>query len=226
MESDRETHWNKYVKHLRLNTSGETLSRGYYLVWLLMLHHMLFRRFADDTQLYISYNPMMYDELENAKHLLIQCIAEIKAWILSHQLKLNNKNTELIVLKSPHNLRVYDNLNLELPGLTLWSTDAVRSLGCYFDIHMQVNRLVASYWSSAYSTPGQQKGKYHQIDSYAIARCNPADKKCIVHFFVKFMVALNVGLVDWKWYFCVAWYYSCEIMIYVKTVPRYICMQM
>ena len=113
-------------------------------------HHVLFHRFADDTQLYVSYNPVMSDELEHAKQLLVQCIAEIRAWMLLHQLKLNNEKTEFIVLQSPHNLRVYGSPSLELPGLTLTTTDAVRNLGCYFDRHMQLDRLVSSYCSSAY----------------------------------------------------------------------------
>ena len=113
-------------------------------------HHVLFHRFADDIQLYVNYNPVMSDELEYAKQLLVQCIAEIRAWMLLHQLKLNNEKTEFIVLQSPHNLRVHGSPSLELPGLTLTSTDAVRNLGCYFDRHMQLNRLVSSYCSSAY----------------------------------------------------------------------------
>ncbi|KAI0210193.1 putative RNA-directed DNA polymerase from transposon BS [Lamellibrachia satsuma] len=115
-----------------------------------MKNHVLFHRFADDIQLYVSYNPMLSDELENAKQLIIQCIAEIRAWMLLHQLKLNNEKTEFIVLQSPHNLRVYGSPSLELPGLTLTSTDAVRNLGCYFDRHMKLDRLVSSYCSSAY----------------------------------------------------------------------------
>ena len=70
--------------------------------------------------------------------------------MLLHQLKLNNEKTEFIMLQSPHNLRVYGSPSLELPGLTLTSTDEVRNLGCYFDRHMQLDRLVSSYCSSAY----------------------------------------------------------------------------
>ena len=36
-----------------------------------------------------------------------------------------------------------------------------------------------------------------------------------MYFVCKFLKALNVGLVEWKLYFCVAWYHSCEIMIFV-----------
>jgi hypothetical protein len=49
-----------------------------------------------------------------------------------------------------HNLRVHGSPSWELPRLTLTSTDAVRNLGCYFDRHVQLDRLVSSYCSSAY----------------------------------------------------------------------------
>ena len=111
---------------------------------------MLYHRFADDIQLYVSYNSAVSDELENIKQLLIQCIGKIIAWMLINQLKLNNDKTELIVLQSPHNLRVYGSPSLELPGLTLQSPDAARNLGCYFARHMQLDRLISSYCSSAY----------------------------------------------------------------------------
>ena len=108
-----------------------------YTTAICMKHHVLFHRFADDIQLHVSCNPMMSDELENAKQLLIQCIAEIRAWVMLHQVKLNNKKTEFIVLQSTHNLQVYGSPSLELHGLTLRSTDAVRNLGCCFDRHVQ-----------------------------------------------------------------------------------------
>ena len=81
--------------------------------------------------------------MENVKQLIIQCIGEIR-------LKFNNDKAEFIVLQSPYNLRVYGSPSLELPGLTLQSTDTPRNLDCYFDRHMQLDRLVSSYCSSAY----------------------------------------------------------------------------
>ena len=87
-----------------------------------MKHHVLVHRFGDDIQLHVSHNPMMYDELKNAKQLRIQCIAEIRVSMLLHQLKLNNEKTKLIVLQLSHNLRVYGNPSVVLPGLTLKET--------------------------------------------------------------------------------------------------------
>ena len=107
-------------------------------------------RFTDDIQLYISYDPAVSDELENVKQLLIQCISNITAWKLIHKLKLNNDKTEFMVMQSPHNVRVYGIPSLEPPGRILQSTDAARNMGCYFDRHMQLDRLISSYCSSAY----------------------------------------------------------------------------
>ena len=57
----------------------------------------------------------------------IQCIADIRAWMMMHQLKLNNDKTNFIVLQSPHILRVYGIPNLKLYELILKSTDASTS---------------------------------------------------------------------------------------------------
>ena len=54
------------------------------------------------------------------------------------------------MLQSSHNLRVHGSPTLQLSQLTLTSTDTARNLGCFFDRHMQLDRLVSSYSSSAY----------------------------------------------------------------------------
>ena len=113
-------------------------------------HQVHYHRFADDIQLYVSYNPAESEELNDAKIQLIQCIDEIRAWMLLHQLKLNDDKTEFMVLQSSHNLSVHGSPTLQLPQLTLSSTDTARNLGCLFDRHMQLDRLVSSYCSSAY----------------------------------------------------------------------------
>ena len=47
-------------------------------------------------------------------------------------------------------LDVVEVATLQLSQLTLTSTDTARNLGCFFDRHMQLDRLVSSYCSSAY----------------------------------------------------------------------------
>ena len=64
--------------------------------------------------------------------------------------ELNDNKTEFMVLQSSHNLRVHGSPTLQLSQLTLTSNDTARNLGCFFDRHMQLDRLVSSYCSSAY----------------------------------------------------------------------------
>ena len=52
---------------------------------------------------------------------------------------------------------------------------------------------------------------YHQMESYTITH-----KRTALCTFCKFLEALDVGQVEWKWYFCVAWYHSCEVMKFVR----------
>ena len=56
----------------------------------------------------------------------------------------------ILLNESSHNLRVHGSPTLQLSQLTLTSTDTARNLGCFFDRHMQLDRLVSSYCSSAY----------------------------------------------------------------------------
>ena len=109
----------------------------------------------------------MSDELENAKWLLIQSIAEIRAWMLLHQLKLNNEKTEFIVPQLWQNLRVYGNPSLVLPGPTLKSMDTVRNLGRYFDRRLHLDRLMSSYCFSAHYHLRLISRKQHLLKRYA-----------------------------------------------------------
>ena len=55
--------------------------------------------YADDTQLYISFNPDQ-TEAEMALHCLESCIDEISDWIGRNYLKLNDDKSEYILFGS------------------------------------------------------------------------------------------------------------------------------
>ena len=57
--------------------------------------------YADDTQLYIPFDP------QNSKFAMKQmeaCIAEIKSWMAINFLKLNDEKTEFIMLGTQHDI--------------------------------------------------------------------------------------------------------------------------
>ena len=62
-------------------------------------HNLHFHAYADDTQLYISFKPNQSDA-DIAIHQLELCIEEIRSWMVSNYLKLNDQKTEFIVFGS------------------------------------------------------------------------------------------------------------------------------
>ena len=61
-------------------------------------HGMGFHFYADDSQIYISFN--LVDALQS-KPLIERCIQDVQQWIVVNKLKLNGDKTELLVLTVP-----------------------------------------------------------------------------------------------------------------------------
>ena len=54
--------------------------------------------FADDTQLYLSFNPDNSLNGAEALHSMEQCIRAIRAWMQVDKLKLNENKTEVMLI--------------------------------------------------------------------------------------------------------------------------------
>ena len=62
-------------------------------------HGMGFHFYADDTQLYMSFNPV---DVLQSKSLIERCIQDVQQWMVVNKLKLNGDKTELLVLTARH----------------------------------------------------------------------------------------------------------------------------
>ena len=73
---------------------------------------MSFHLYADDTQLYLAFDPKSPNSITNMSQILSNCTAEINAWMDSHFLKLNSDKTELVIITTPtlsnHNIQSLD----------------------------------------------------------------------------------------------------------------------
>ena len=52
--------------------------------------------YADDTQLYLSFDVRDGDSLNNARETMQRCFSLVKAWMTANKLKLNDEKTEVM----------------------------------------------------------------------------------------------------------------------------------
>ena len=64
---------------------------------------MLFHLYADDVQLYLSFNPKCSSSTDGIIQTIEACTASVSAWMRSHYLKLNNDKIEIIVINRNSN---------------------------------------------------------------------------------------------------------------------------
>ena len=65
-------------------------------------HELSFHFYADDRQLYVTFETSSLNDMELSKCRLEGCVLEIDTWMLLNKLKLNKNKTELLVISSLH----------------------------------------------------------------------------------------------------------------------------
>lgn len=100
--------------------------------------------YADDIQLYISFNPKDHNSIVSALNRLSECIKAIKNWMNKNMLKLNEEKTEFMVITSPHLKRHMSPVSLLVEDSTISPSDSVRNLGVIFDSQMSMSPHVKS----------------------------------------------------------------------------------
>ena len=63
---------------------------------------MSFHFYADDTQLYLSFNSLDGVDQVSSVAQIESCVRDIDCWMVRNKLKLNRDKTELLVIGSKH----------------------------------------------------------------------------------------------------------------------------
>ena len=95
--------------------------------------------YADDTQLYIAFDP---SDMETALATLELCIAEIRQWMRENCLKLNDSKTEFMCIGSKTQLSKVDNVSLQIGLDNIKPTAKARNIGAIFDETLEMKDQV------------------------------------------------------------------------------------
>ena len=104
--------------------------------------------YADDTQIYITVKPHQEDN-DAAVESMEQCVTEIRIWMKTNPLKLNDSKTEVIVFGSAQQLKKITLQALRVGDCVVRVTDCVCNRGVQFDAEMTMESHVTAVCRSA-----------------------------------------------------------------------------
>ena len=101
-------------------------------------HNLSNHYYADDSQLYVSFTPGNNHRQTDAISQVGRCVDDVKSWMITNSLKLNDSKTELMVFGTPHNLQLSPDIQLRVGDCVISPSEVVRDLVCFLDPTMSM----------------------------------------------------------------------------------------
>ena len=109
-------------------------------------HNVNIHLYADDTQLYVPFDPCNSGECVEAMKRLECCIEEIRVWMTENYLCLNDGKTEFLILGGKADLEKVNINHVTVGNSKIEANDTARNIGAHFDSTMDmkphVNRVI------------------------------------------------------------------------------------
>ena len=132
--------------------------------------------YADDHQVYLAYNPSDASSETHILECLHSCISDVRSWMLSHRLKINDTKTEFMVLGTSQQLAKVKIHEITVGNCAIKPVTSLRNLGVVFDQQLQMADHVNSVCKKGY----YQLRRIRQIRKYL----DKTAAEEIVHSFV------------------------------------------
>ena len=119
-------------------------------------HQITFHNYAHDTQNYLGFKPQK-DTTANQDTCLStleNCIRDIRSWMKSNLLKLNDDKTEFLVLGTRKNLETAGNFSLKIGNDIIQQWECIRNLGIFGTKNLKV-LLISTNSPAVCTTPSE-----------------------------------------------------------------------
>ena len=110
-------------------------------------HGIRYHVYADDTQLYVDFPR---NESALAIDRIRRCVIDVKAWLASRCLLLNEAKTETILFAAPNRMTQPSPLHMDICGSDVRTSANIRDLGVYLDSTMSMTKHVTRVCGIAY----------------------------------------------------------------------------
>ena len=106
--------------------------------------------YTDDTKIYHSFRPDTSLSQDAALKSIENCVADIRAWMLSNRLLINDSKTERIMIGSKQQMSKINFKEITVGESTIEPVEVVQSLGMWFDSHMSMDIHIGKVCSKAF----------------------------------------------------------------------------
>ena len=106
--------------------------------------------YADDTQLYLSFSPDTATNQTDAVIAMERCISDIRTWMLTDKLKLNDDKTEFMLIGTKQQLSKVNIDCLTVGSIDVAPVTVARNLGTWFDSNLNLQEQIQKTCKSGF----------------------------------------------------------------------------